>query len=253
MILDGKNTEEIFYNFNNVDTPLAKAMYKYGPEAFEIITIEECNNNILDKREIYWIDYCNSYKKGYNATLGGEGKTQINYQYVLDLWAKGLNIIEISDKINVERHSISRILKMYNIEESEIFRRGIGKKVQQFSLEGIFLNEYDSITDATEKLNKHNITNIRSCCTKKTKSAYNFLWKFKDDDTSILDIVQKYKESGKGTQKQVGQYDLNENFIQAFNSCREAARSINAPYHVGISACCIGKQQTAYGYKWRYL
>ena len=52
--------------------------------------------------------------------------------------------------------------------------------------------------------------------------------------------------------KMVEQYSLDGEYIQTFSSCREAARSIGAPYHIGINSCCHGKQKTAYGFKWKY-
>ena len=49
-------------------------MRKYGLENF---TFEVLQDNIetfekLDKAEIYWIDYYNSFVKGYNETFGGQ-------------------------------------------------------------------------------------------------------------------------------------------------------------------------------------
>lgn len=229
-----------------------KAMFKYGPEAFNIKEIESCDDEIIDEREKYWIEYYNSYKNGYNSTLGGEGAIQVNYKDVLVLWEERLTLQQISEKIEVDRHTISKILKIYNVSEKEIFRRGIGRPIIQYDLKGNFLNRYDSITDAANSLKKENISAIRNCCMRRIKSAYNFLWKFEDDDTTIEELVYDFNLSGKGQYKKVEQYDLNGKFISEFDSCREAARSINAPYHVGISSCCIGKQKTAYGYKWKY-
>lgn len=51
--------------------PLYAAMRKYGIEHFHIELIEE--TNIPEEREKYWIDYYNTYKYGYNATIGGDG------------------------------------------------------------------------------------------------------------------------------------------------------------------------------------
>ena len=234
------------------DMAIHKAMYKYGPEAFEIDKIEECDNNIINEREKYWIEYYNSFKKGYNSTVGGDGAIKINYKQILDLWRQGLSLQQISDKEKIDRHTISNILKIYNISEKEIFRRGIGRAVIQYDLNGKFINKYNSIMDAANSLGKQNISTIRNCCAKQIRSAYNFLWKFEDDNITVEELVYNFNLFGKGKQKKVEQYDLNGNFIREFNSCREAARYINAPYHVGISSCCIGKQKTAYGYKWKY-
>lgn len=49
------------------------AIRKYGIDDFVHSIIEEVDNTILSKREIFWISYYNSYKDGYNSTIGGEG------------------------------------------------------------------------------------------------------------------------------------------------------------------------------------
>ena len=50
-----------------------KAIQKYGVENFEWEVIEQCKKKDLDEREIYWIEYYDSYNKGYNCTKGGGG------------------------------------------------------------------------------------------------------------------------------------------------------------------------------------
>lgn len=56
-----------------LDLPLYRAFNKYGVENFSIEQLEECDDSILDDREIYWINYYQTYKSGYNCTAGGEG------------------------------------------------------------------------------------------------------------------------------------------------------------------------------------
>lgn len=48
------------------------AMKKYGITNFSFKIIEICNENELDDRERYWIKYYDTYKSGYNETLGGQ-------------------------------------------------------------------------------------------------------------------------------------------------------------------------------------
>ena len=50
-----------------------KAIQKYGIENFEWEVIEQCKKKDLDEREIYWIEYYDSFNKGYNRTKGGDG------------------------------------------------------------------------------------------------------------------------------------------------------------------------------------
>ena len=54
------------------DIYLHKAIQKYGVENFEWEVIEQCKKKDLDEREIYWIEYYDSYNKGYNCTKGGD-------------------------------------------------------------------------------------------------------------------------------------------------------------------------------------
>ena len=62
--------------------PLYSAINKYGIENFSIEQIEECPEEILFQREIYWIEYYHTYSNGYNATLGGEGTCLYNYEEI---------------------------------------------------------------------------------------------------------------------------------------------------------------------------
>lgn len=53
-----------------VNRPLYRAIGKYGADAFAIETLEEADLDVLSEREIYWIEYFNTYSDGYNATSG---------------------------------------------------------------------------------------------------------------------------------------------------------------------------------------
>lgn len=55
----------------------------------------------------------------------------------------------------------------------------------------------------------------------------------------------------KNESKPINQYDLQGNFIKAWNSGTEIARVLKISGG-NICNCCRGKQKTAYGYKWRY-
>lgn len=62
-------------NHSNRNEHLQNAYDKYGPGSFTIEIIEECDESMLDEREIFWIDFYKSYDKnfGYNKTKGGTG------------------------------------------------------------------------------------------------------------------------------------------------------------------------------------
>ena len=68
-------------------------MNKYGYENFIPSLIEECDDNLLDEREIYWIAFYNTTDKnlGYNMTIGGGGG---------DVWTNNPHKEETSRKIS---------------------------------------------------------------------------------------------------------------------------------------------------------
>ena len=50
---------------------LYRAFRKYGLENFKFEILEECSEELLPGREIYWIGYYNTYANGYNESPGG--------------------------------------------------------------------------------------------------------------------------------------------------------------------------------------
>lgn len=57
---------------DDVEKVLYKAMRKYGRENFTFQILEECSEDLLPEREIYWIDKLDTYNTGYNETKGGD-------------------------------------------------------------------------------------------------------------------------------------------------------------------------------------
>jgi group I intron endonuclease len=58
---------------------LKQAIVKYGKDNFVKEVIEECENEkTWLEREVYWINYFNSIKEGYNIALGGNGGDTIS-------------------------------------------------------------------------------------------------------------------------------------------------------------------------------
>lgn len=65
-------------SYNAYDSVLHKAFRKYGIENFSFEVLEECSQESLNAKEIYWINYFNSddSQKGYNLTPGGDNVGQ---------------------------------------------------------------------------------------------------------------------------------------------------------------------------------
>lgn len=70
-----------------------KAIQKYGVENFEWEVIEQCKKKDLDEREIYWIEYYDSFNKGYNCTKGGDGmRAGVNAGERNPSWKGGISL-----------------------------------------------------------------------------------------------------------------------------------------------------------------
>lgn len=107
------------------DTKFYRAIRKYGETNFYIELLEDVEPSLLNEREIYWIEYYNSYKSGYNSTLGGDGTRKIDYNQIFNKWNNNLSCSQIAKKMNIDRSTVSRALKgVYNISEEEIAKRG---------------------------------------------------------------------------------------------------------------------------------
>lgn len=66
-------------NYAEYNNQIHTAIRNFGIENFNFEIIEECEKEKLNEREVYWISFYDSYKNGYNASVGGEqiGKPQI--------------------------------------------------------------------------------------------------------------------------------------------------------------------------------
>lgn len=120
------------------------------------------------------------------------------------------------------------------------------KKVYQYSMSGVFIKEYSSITEATKELNDNTTSGIVQVCQGKCRYYKNYIWRYTKDDNVSLGI--------RGTNaKRLGMYDRKTNkLLKSFNSAREAAKYINGSYKA-ISLCANGKTKTSSGYIWKFI
>ena len=110
--------------------PLYRAIEKYGIENFSIEEVEETDNP--EEREKYWIEYYGSFKNGYNATLGGDGRPYIDYDLVVATYRELKNQKKVAEKLNIHCDTVSYILKAKKepvLSHLEVAQKATGKVV----------------------------------------------------------------------------------------------------------------------------
>lgn len=87
----------------------------------------------------------------------------------------------------------------------------------------------------------------------KGRRAYNRGVPMSEEQKRKVSDARKGKAIGKNNHKSkaVCQYSLDGELIRVWESARSAGRELGIDYR-NISACCLNKQHTAHGYKWRY-
>ena len=110
-------------------------------------------------------------------------------------------------------------LSEYNQNGDNKIQYNTNKKIYQFSLDGKFIKEYNSIQEAVNFTNiKH--CNISAAATGITKSAGNYLWSF-------TKIPPKYKKLTQHKKCNIVKYDENNNYLQTYTTIKDAAKSID--------------------------
>lgn len=137
--------------------PFHCAIRKYGIDSFEYTVLEELNNHCektlkkeLALLEMYYIGKFDSYEKGYNNTLGGDGTAGCKHS---------------------EEEKLAKSIRQ-------------GSPILQYDLNNVFIAEHKSSGLAAKSLNKtNNISDIASrisaVCSGKRKTAYGYKWFYK--------------------------------------------------------------------------
>lgn len=124
-----------------------------------------------------------------------------------------------------------------NIEKAKPF------KIDQYTLDNKFIQSFHTIIEA-ETITGVERNAISRCTLNKQKTAGGYKWTkhkipINDERRQILHVP-------------VLQYDLNNNYIQTFDSVAKANYAMTNTNHGHVGEACRGLLKTAYGYIWKY-
>lgn len=118
--------------------------------------------------------------------------------------------------------------------------------IAQYELNGTFIRTWECTMDVEKEWDiKHLHSGITACCKNKNQSAHGFMWKYYNGDNSN---IEPYKDTNK---RPVEQYSITGEYIKAFESASEAARTVRSTSG-NIVKCCKGELNNICGYQWKY-
>lgn len=232
-----------------------KALRKYGIKNFSIEQIIECQNEELDDKECYYIDFYNTYylhNKGYNLTRGGGGYKKVDANKVMELWNNGFSSTEISRQLGFYIRTITNILKRNGITQEEIYHRShaygaryFQKRIYQYDFDGNLINIFSNLNEMN-KLTGYNKDYIAAVCCHRYTSANGYLWVYEDEEEDIKELLKRIPPA---LNHPVLQYNLKGELLREYISCGEAERQNNLS-HGFISKVIRDNGLTAGGYIW---
>jgi len=189
---------------------LYNSIKKYGHENHIFEILEECLEENINEKEIYWINYFDSVINGLNLKYGGIGgkhseETKQNISKALMGKKQSKETIEKrSQKLKGQKRSdytkqlmseagknreitwgsqISEAKKnsTYRHPKETLDKIALinSKPIEQYTPEGILLKTYPSATEAMKQTGVKN-DNISQNLRGKSKSAGGFVWKYKE-------------------------------------------------------------------------
>lgn len=190
---------------HDCQTHFARALRKYGIENFTIEQIDSVTSrNELDEKEIYWIQYYNSFKDGYNSTRGGQHYSSHEKKTDEELAA-------IKEKLRDSKlgGKNPRAIKVKCRNE---------KTGEEY--------HFDSTSEMQEFFGDKNHNFITRRCLGKTKCLYRKEWNITYEDQEYP-VLTPNKNNRKARKVQVT--DSKDNITKIFPSYAEAERFFNVP------------------------
>lgn len=206
---------------------IGRAISKHGKAKFEVSIIETFGSGSrsqLFEREQHHIDMISDWDISYNI-----GKTASLFDY--------------DDPEYKHRHSES-------IEHTR-------KPIMQYSMDGKLIKEYASLAEAEQEGFDH--SKVSMTCNRKRKSAFNFQWRFKDDDHDIAayertNLPSKIIMLDKKTNEPIATFLSG--YLAAKWTLDEEGKEVTEKAAEGrgykIRLVCRGKRPSAHGYKWTF-
>lgn len=225
------------------NSPLKRAIEKYGWDNFtkEVIDTAETFEEAAEK-EIYWIEY---YKTcilvhgkncGYNLSRGGEGVfviTPEQEKIAVALWNNKRSLTEIGKELQIDRHTIRRILIRNGISEEELLKSKNYRyhPVFIFTLTGELIDTLDSLEE-TVKIYDINRSQIQQVLIHKLASTHSLIFLYEEEIDKLSEHIVRANKNHRGGVKSINIKTKEEHIYQTITEaekqtgiCRQTIRN----------------------------
>lgn len=232
---------------SNTGYYLHSAMRKYGVDNFTIELLEECEEELLHSREIYWVSHFKSFgEMGYNLTEGGEG-------------ARGFHHSE-STRVKMKEHHWSKTGSY--TPNRKVLSDDSRQRISEALIAYYKTHSHPATGRSLSEAAKLKISVANSGKTRHpdavAKSANGNRGKIRTDEAR-----HRYSLSKSGTnnpmsgtaapnRRVVLQFTIHNEFVAQFSSLKDAWLATGACTS-SIRECCKGNYGTAGGFVWYYF
>lgn len=247
---------------------LYDAMRKYGYDSFSISVVEECENDALNEREIFWIEQFDSINNGYNIAKGGMGhisEARPIAQFDLD----GNYIKTYSSAFDAAEAVGSTPQAIYNIcykyyksyggyqwrflDEAQSLGMKLPKHrvtnkcvpVYQYDVEGNYIRSYHSIGEAASQFGIKGTGGIRGTCEGRSRLCRGYRWSY--DKVDRLPPIRKSRVN-----RRTAMVGDDGEIIKVYETTIEAAREFGVT-QAAIASVCNGVHEKCAGHRWKFI
>lgn len=228
----------------NTGIILLNSIKKYGWDAHKLEVIEEVADELMNEREMFWIvelkTYCYDYPGQMNMTKGGDGQRS-TWMHDVERRKKasehfsgdgnsfyGKNHTKESRKIISEKAIIRNKKSGWRIPEwgAKKGRNIVRRPVLCYGIDGVFISEYISLTEAAKILNV-NISSVTDSLRSDTWVSSKYFFRYKG--VEIESKIEVPPVTAKTIKRPVCLLNDDLEIIMEFPSGKEAAEFLGLP------------------------
>ena len=211
---------------------LQRSWNLYGKESFEFLILEECPQDELNQKEMFYVEKFDSYSNGYNQTRGGDGSLGYKHND------------EIIEKMrNIQQERFQDIENRKALSEAHEFE---SLPILQIDFEGNVIQRWNSANWAAKMLNLNAVAICNALKHRQRKKTYGgYIWIYDDEyDPETFDL--SWYIDRQWNYKPYYQYDINYNLIKKWDSVIDAEAA--GFKRAAIYKCSKGRIKTYKGF-----